>query len=685
MKQDYSREISLSTIFGSLKLNLRLISLTLLPALIFITLLLVFLDHRQLAKYTTTGTLQIDNSNPLTYSGLPNLDPTDNSLSLPNTSQLATNSETIVSLISTEYILEKIVKENHLDLDIKVIKNDSTLSKLKSLFKPKPPVIYPEITMFDVGHNLYNRQLTLVFKSKSQFDIFDNKNKLVSGMVGSATAIGNQITVKIDSYGGDVGAKFAIVKSSTDAVVDNLQKRLKIDPVIIMKKASQSDTGIINISITDFNAKKQADLINNIMEEVKIKSWERQRQNLKQSIEFIENQATMAKNSLDNVQESLVQLQSSHKIIDLDTQARTDILTSTDLDLKVMEKSIAINQYEKLYTNSHPLMIGLRQQRDELIKKRDAVLARLDQLPEDQAMYAKLKSNLDVQQQLYILLLGKEQNLKIKFFGITSPVEILSYATDNVAPILVPLSVKVIASYLMILFVLESIVIMYFTIWNTGDPNLLPSWLDCQMLAIFPYLRSKRKGVDYTHPSFNVIYAYFLSELNKSANGKVVCNFGSIKSFSGKSFLIKAISDYFAEQGKRTLHITFSQDANALNIANILESKEFLNKSQALKVSLKISIVKQLDLDAFNLLLQQLENFDFILMESPSIIESPSFMNLSKIVDQNIVVAIPYDTVSQIERITNDFANLDVKIDRVIFNHSRKPFLNSIYSVNKVK
>lgn len=158
------------------------------------------------------------------------------------------------------------------------------------------------------------------------------------------------------------------------------------------------------------------------MEEVKIKSWERQRQNLKQSIEFIENQATMAKNSLDNVQESLVQLQASHKIIDLDTQARTDILTSTDLDLKVMEKSIAISQYERLYTNDHPFMIGLRQQRDELIKKRDAVLARLDQLPEDQAMYAKLKSNLDVQQQLYILLLGKEQNLKIKFFGITSQV-----------------------------------------------------------------------------------------------------------------------------------------------------------------------------------------------------------------------------------------------------------------------
>lgn len=69
-----------------------------LPALVFITLLLVFFDHRQLAKYTTTGTLQIDNSNPLTYSGLPNLDPADNSLSLQNTSQLATNSETIVSI-----------------------------------------------------------------------------------------------------------------------------------------------------------------------------------------------------------------------------------------------------------------------------------------------------------------------------------------------------------------------------------------------------------------------------------------------------------------------------------------------------------------------------------------------------------------------------------------------------------
>ncbi len=684
MKSDYAREVGLGTILESIKLNLKIVFLGLLPASVLITMMVINENKSQLAKYTTVGSLQVNNNSPLTYSDLPTLDPNDSSGGASGSQGLATNSETIMSLLTTEYILEKIVKDNHLDIDIKLVQDNSFSAKIKGMFKPKVVVGYPEITLLDVGHDFYNHQLTIQFISKSKYVILDKNRKVLTGTVG-VTAVGEQISIKINSYDEPSDVKFIVVKSSLDSVLDNLEKQLKIEPVIIVKKSGQSDTGIINISITDINAKKQASLINDIMEEIRVKSWERQRQNLKQSIEFIENQTKMAKNSLNLAQESLVQLQSSRKIIDLDGQSKSDLLTSTDLDLRLMENSIAINQYSTLYTKNHPMMISLNQQRDALMKKRDSIIARLNQLPEDEANYVTLKRNLDVQQELYLLLLGKEQNLKIKFFGITSPVEILSYATENVAPIIVPLSVKVIASDLMLVFVLEVVLVLYFTIWNTGDPYLLPAWLESSMLAIFPHLRTKKKGVDYTHPSFNVLSVYFITLLNQSASKKVICNFGSIYSSAGKTFLIETVINYVAEQGKKVLHIKFSKENNSLDLSNLLTSQSYLNNSPSLKVSLQISIAKPLDIDSFNLFLERLENFEFVLIESTPIIEDSLFMSMAKIVENNLIISTPADTSSLITRVTDDFANLGVRIDRVIFNHPKKPFLNSVFSINKVK
>lgn len=688
MKKDYVREVGLSTLAKSIKINVKLILMVLVPFMIVAITLIVINNQRQISKFTTMGVIQVNNINPLTYSDLPSLDPNDSSTynGSISSSSLSTNSEAIASLLTTDFILNDIIVENHFDVDVQILKGDGFLDNLKASFGSGGTQVYPSISKFDVAHKYYNHKLKLVFTSPSKYILYDNFAKLANGTVGQQL-VTKDITLLVDSYSGSPKQKFVITKNSIDAVITNLVKQIKVDPVIIMKKGSQSDTGIINISITDVNPVRQALLINDIIEEVRTKSWERQRQNLKQSIEFIENQTIRAKRSMDMAQESLVAFQSANNIINLDDQAKNDLLTVTDLDLKLLDKQITIDQYKSSYTADHPLMIGLRKQSALLKAKRDAMYADLMTLPANQATFATLKNTLDVNQQLYLLLLNKEQNLKIKYSGITSPVDVLTYATSDVAPILKPLSAKLIASTLSGVLLLEIFFVLWFTIWMTGDPYLLPHLVGSKLLAIIPYLRDKHKCIDYSHPGFNLINAYFLRKLAESKNASVCCNFSSINLGSGKTFIIDAITNYFTKRDKRVLQICFGTTYEFMSVRDVyqhLDEELGFSDLSIKKVKLEINIGNSMDINGFKQLLSRTNNFDFVFIESWAILDSQVFMNISKLVNENIIISEPRDTPGLVKLMADGFSNLDIKISRIIYNHPKKPLLNSVYSINKV-
>jgi hypothetical protein len=687
MKKDYIREIGLATLVKSVKVNFKLILLVLIPFMIVIVALIILAHQRQVSKFTTTGVIQINNINPLTYSDLPSLDQgSSNSNGAINTSGLSTNSETIVSLLTTDYILSNIIIENNFDIDMQPLKSDGLLGNLTAIFSSFPPPIYPKISKLEVSHRYYNHKLKLVFTSVREYVLYDNFTKLGNGMVGKQL-ITKDITLLVDSYSGNPKQKFILIKFSIDAVVSNLIKQLKIDPVIVIKKSTQSDTGIINISITGVNPVRQAILINDIIEEVRTKSWERQRQNLKQSIEFIENQTQLAKKNMTAAQESLVAFQAAHNIINLDDQAKNDLLTMTDLDLKALDKQITLDQFKSLYTANHPLIIALKSQLAKLTKKRDAMHADFITLPLNQARFASLKNNFDVNQQLYLLLLNKGQNLKIKYAGTNSPVEVLTYATSDVAPILKPLSAKLIASTLSGVLLLEIFFVLWFTIWMTGDPYLLPHLVGSKLLAIIPYLRDKHKCIDYSHPGFNLINAYFLRKLAESKNASVCCNFSSINLGSGKTFIIDAITNYFTKRDKRVLQICFGTTYEFMSVRDVyqhLDEELGFSDLSIKKVKLEINIGNSMDINGFKQLLSRTNNFDFVFIESWAILDSQVFMNISKLVNENIIISEPRDTPGLVKLMADGFSNLDIKISRIIYNHPKKPLLNSVYSINKV-
>ena len=179
MKKDYVREVGLATLAKSVKINFKLILLVLVPFMMIAVTLIVIKNKRQVSKFTTMGVIQINNVNPLTYSDLPSLEQnSDTSNGTINTSGLSTNSETIVSLLTTDFILNDIIVENHFDIDVQLLKGDGFLDNLKASFGSGSTQVYPSISKFDVSHKYYNHKLKLVFTSPTQYVLYDNFAKI---------------------------------------------------------------------------------------------------------------------------------------------------------------------------------------------------------------------------------------------------------------------------------------------------------------------------------------------------------------------------------------------------------------------------------------------------------------------------------------------------------------------------
>lgn len=685
MQDEYVREVNLSGIIKTVRINLRVFLLWFIPLTIIIISLIIVLNYRQITKYTVKSTIQVNNfitqgNNNVDLQMTQYLETSVKPMTALLSSQgIASSSQTMTKLLTSEYILQDVIESNNLDIDYKYLPNKSPFTWFN-----KKPDKQLEIGSFEVNHNEYNIDYIIRFSNESTYVLSTQTNKILGiGKVGVEGTFSG-IKLLINSYQ-PTGSKFSIRKKSIDVAINDLNQAIDIEPVVINQKYTQADTGIIDVTMTGTNPAKQAQLVNDIILRTQQKTLEQQQRVLNASLAFLAKQIDVTRADLLDKQAQLVKFQDSKNVVNLDEQVKRDLAMLTDFDVKIMEKQVTIDQFKNLYAPKHPLMVALQEQKASLIVKRDTYAKDLKHMPANDALYANIKRNLDVSQQLYLYLVNKEQNLQLQYASTVSPVSILNYATQNVAPIIVPLSMKLIASVLLGLFFVEVLIIVLYVFMVNGDPFLFAKEADVKLLSIVPFFSKKRKALQnfrIHHPSMNTLTSYLLHI--KVKDTPLIVNFGGIKSGCGKSFIISTVIEYLHLINKRSLHIQFGTAMNYMTLSNALLSLQELNTSVDKDVVLKINTNSILSDETLYEMLSSIEGFDFIFVESPALISAPLFFRLARVIEQTIIVTVPQDTDSNIQLAISGLRSLEITPKRIIFNHPKKALLNSVYSITDV-
>ena len=373
----------------------------------------VFYSSKQMPQFQTDVLLHIEDNkqNNTTVGGL--------SKKLDLGSSPDNTAATHSALIQSRFILEPVIKS--LGLDIKSMPHQFLIPRI--LFPDKDSKI--KIQTFDTRSSYINKPFRLSVDKVNHIRLYNEAGELeLQGNVGSLlTNSDKSISLKVRAIDAPINTQFNITKQSDAQVMHQLLRRLKIKDL-----GSKESTGILQISLQGSEPKKMIQILDAIAREAQLKDTDKKSLEASKALHFLYQQLPLARHSLDKAETDLNRYRATSGKIDIKLQAQSLLAQLEDLDKQMGTLQVNKIDMSQRYTTSHPFLIALIRQIEELKTKRQQLEKRLKTLPASDQIAVNLMRDVEVKNSLYLILLSKIQELEFVKAGTISNVRILSYA-----------------------------------------------------------------------------------------------------------------------------------------------------------------------------------------------------------------------------------------------------------------
>lgn len=350
------------------------------------------------------------------------------------------------SLVTSRVILEPVIQKLGLDVTVHphyfpilnwffASKQSSTL--IKPRFGTKHYAWGGEqvvITELKVPHNYEKtaRKIKLVAGSAEHYQLYDaNSQLLLEGKVGQLAKSNNSnlpaISIKIEKLLANPGTEFFITKLPKGKILDRLADAMVIND--LGSSRGVSNTGILQISLTDTNPQRAVNILNTIAKVLVQKDIERKSEEAEKTYVFLENQLPISKQALDKAETKLNQYRAKSGKIDLKIESQLLLNQFSTIQQNVTQLKLQKIQMLQDYTPQHPFIISMNDKIKGLEAELYQLQLQLKKLPASDQIAVSLMRDVDVKNQLYLLLINKLQEVKVLKAGTISDVRILDLAT----------------------------------------------------------------------------------------------------------------------------------------------------------------------------------------------------------------------------------------------------------------
>ena len=294
-------------------------------------------------------------------------------------------------------------------------------------FVPKPlfagyrdSETFVTVKSFRVPENLQGKAFTLV-EEDGQPTLY-----LEDQRVGAA-AVGNPIKSEDGSIQLDIGEwtygdePLTLVKQARADAVNGFRSRLSVSE---QGKA----TGIIAMAMTGSNKARIRTILDTISENYLLQNIKRMSAEAENSLDFLDEQLPEIKEKLTSAEEKLNAYRLKSESVDLSLETQSVLERLVAIEAKINELKIKESEVSARFTREHPAYRTLIQQRGSLIQEKEELNKQIKALPETQQEVLRLMRDVEVNQEIYVGLLNKVQELRIMKAGTVGSVRIIDKA-----------------------------------------------------------------------------------------------------------------------------------------------------------------------------------------------------------------------------------------------------------------
>ncbi|OIM99612.1 tyrosine-protein kinase [Idiomarina sp. MD25a] len=544
------------------------------------------------------------------------------------------------------------------------------------------------------------------------FELIYDDNVVLSGKVGQTAQSGDWL-LNITDVATPNTNSFTLVKTSRLSAINNWTTQLSVS-----EQGKQS--GILSASIQHTNAPLAQQVLDAIAKEYMLQNIRRNAAEAQNSLDFIEKQLPNLKAELTAAEEKLNQYRLKSQSVDLSLETQGLLEQVVEYEKRLNELSFKEAELARLYTQQHPQYQALLEQKQRLQSEQAELMADIEELPETQQEVLRLTRDVEVNQEIYLQLLNRMQELNVMKAGTVGNVRILDEAVIQPQPVAPkkPLIV-VLATMLGGMFAVGLVFVR--AAFNRGIES--PEQLEDVGIPVYAsvprsetqekleaklekHLKRRKKGKDEEHlpllaqsePTDLSIEA--LRGLRTSLHFAMLEAKNNILMISGpspavgKSFITANLAMVLAQAGKRVLIIDVDLRRGYLHNMMDLNNKEGLSDYLAGKVD-RDTLIKQTPYKGVDMVnrgvappnpsellmqarLEELfdfvtEKYDYVLCDTPPILAVTDAAIIGRYAGTNLLVTgFEQNSVKEVEQTIKRFAQNGVTIKGTLLNKVRR-------------
>ncbi|WP_394172393.1 polysaccharide biosynthesis tyrosine autokinase [Thalassotalea litorea] len=636
------------------------------------------------------------------------------------------SADTEIQIIKSRFVLGETIKS--LGLDLKVTPDyfpvlgryNANYYTLNTLAEPMFASGFAwggeklEFDIFNVGDSLLGKEFTFIIMDDEYYVIELDGEFILKGKVGELSSNEEfEVSVLVSSIRARKNNSFTVVKYSFMETFLKLKDELSINE-------QGKNTGIINITLLGENKSNITKTLESISNTYFSQNVQRMAAEAENSLSFLDQQLPKVIEELNRSEEALNRYKLERDSVDLTFETQSLLEKLVDLESQINEMVISEQDLSRRYTPQHPNYISFQKQQKGLVQERNRILEKTSGLPETQQIIIRLMRDFEVNQQIYLALQNKAQELAIIKASTVGNVRILDQA--EVFPI--PESPKkplIILSLTFLGFLLGVFVAYIRALFNRG---VLDSE-DFENVGLSVYANipasekqrrfnqklkeklkfSKAKKVqekafllstdspeDLTVEAIRSLRTSLHFALLESKNNIITISGASPN--VGKSFVASNLATVLAQSGKRVLLIDadlrkgYIQKVFGLHWDNGLS--ELLLGQLDEKSAIKATAVEGLDLvtrgvippnpsellmsEKFSTFLESVsKNYDLVIIDTPPILAVSDPIIVAKQSSTTLLVAkYNFSPIKEVMVATNRFEANGVNVKGIIFNGVEK-------------
>ena len=284
------------------------------------------------------------------------------------------------------------------------------------------------VKRFTVPDGLRGEEFILSADDQGHPALYYQDQKVLSGPADQVlTSEDASIALELGEwqYGGE---QLVLVRQSRLSAVNNLRSRMEV-------QEKGKDTGILTVTLTGPNQVRIQKELDAVADNYLMQNINRQAAEAEKSLKFLDEQLPELKADLTAAEEKLNEYRLQRDSVDMALETESLLGRLVSMEAKLNELKIKESEVASKFTKEHPAYRTLLEQRRSLEQEKAQLNEQIGNLPETQQKILRLMRDVELNQEIYVGLMNRAQELRIMKASTVGNVRIIDEAVVSPQPV----------------------------------------------------------------------------------------------------------------------------------------------------------------------------------------------------------------------------------------------------------